>query len=199
VVLAIALTTIVILQIRMEFRLSKIRLPRRGDVLFALLALGIFASIGNVGAQVYRCMEDGEVVYSNQSSSARQKNCVRVNAPKPTRAQIYLDEPVKRVGRNSADGLKPSPIASPSAFPRVDASTQKYRDNDRAAILDEERRKETALLNDLKREFNNGTPERRADERDQQKYLERVEKLKQSILRAETNVKSLERELQSVK
>jgi hypothetical protein len=195
----IALILIVILQIRMKFRLLKIRLPRRGYALLALLTLGIFTSSANVYAQVYRCMEDGEVVYSNQSSSARQKNCVRVIAPKPPRAQIYSDEPVKRVGRTSVDNPKPSPIASPSAFPRVDASTQKYRDNDRAAILDEERRKETALLNELKREFNNGTPERRIDERDQAKYLERVEKLKQSILRAETNVKSLERELQSVK
>jgi hypothetical protein len=70
---------------------------------------------------------------------------VLAKAPKPPRTQISSEEPVKRPGRVSSNNPKPQPIPSPSAFPRIDASTQKYRDNDSAAILDEERRKEAAL------------------------------------------------------
>jgi hypothetical protein len=183
----------------MKFIKFKFWLPTPSYLFSALFVIGGVISTSSAFAQVYRCLEDGEVVYSSEASSAKQKNCVRVKTPKPPRAQTFSEEPVKRASRVSADSSKPPPIPSPSAFPRIDASTQKYRDNDRAAILDEERRKEAALLSDLKKEFNNGTPERKADERDQQKYLDRVNKLKQSILRTETNVKSLERELQSVR
>jgi hypothetical protein len=168
----------------------------RGGV---LLLIGCMSFYSNCFAQVYRCVEDGEIVFNSQASSARQKNCVRVRAPKPPLAQVPPEESLKKPGKIAADNSKPQAISSPSSFPKVDPSSQKYRDNDRAAILEEERRKEAAVLNDLKKEFNNGVPERRADERDQQKYLERVDKLKHSILRAETNVKSLDRELQSVK
>jgi Domain of unknown function (DUF4124) len=187
------------LQTRMKLRLFKIWLSIPSYVFIAFVALGSLASSASAFAQVFRCVEDGEIVYSNQPSSAKKKNCVRVKAPAPPRAQISSEEPVRRLGRVSSDNSKPPLTPSPSAFPRIDAGTQKYRDNDRAAILDEERRKEASLLSDLKKEFNNGAPERRTDERDQQKYLERVDKLKQNILRTETNVKSLERELQSVR
>lgn len=177
--------------------------PSNSSFSFALLHLALFVSLSSLceiaRAEVYRCNEDGEIVFSNSPASARQKNCVRVKAPAPVRSQLPRDESVRLSRPAPSENLRPTSSPSPNAFPKVDASTQKFRDNDRAAILDEERRKESSVVADLKREFNNGAPERRAEERDQQKYLERVEKLRQGISRAEANVKSLERELQSVK
>jgi Domain of unknown function (DUF4124) len=184
----------------MKFVSFKSRISLKALGISVLLLIGSNSLCSYSFAQVYRCVEDGEVVFSNLPSSARQKNCVRVRAPKPPSAQLPAEEPVRKSARGvSTDNVKPQVTSSPSSFPKVDATIQKYRDNDRAAILDEERRKEAAILSELKKEFNNGIPERRGDERDQQRYLERVEKLKQSILRAETNVRSLERELQSVR
>jgi Domain of unknown function (DUF4124) len=162
------------------------------------LLIFCFAFCSSAQAQVYRCIEEGEIVFSNESSNAKKKNCSRVNSPKPVRAPPTADE-APRMAKRSAESVNPVRSSSATGFPRVDASTQKYRDNDRAAILDEERRKEAILLESLRKEFNNGAPERRTDELEQKKYLDRIEKLKQSILRAETNVNSLERELRSVK
>jgi hypothetical protein len=54
-------------------------------------------------------------------------------------------------------------------------------------------------MTEQKKEFNGGEPERRGDERNYQKYLDRVEKLKEDIQRSENNLKSLDRELQGSK
>lgn len=92
--------------------------------------------------------------------------------------------------------------ASPTAaagvnrsFPRVDPAAQRDRDEDRQRLLSDELKREQERLAGLKREFNDGEPERRGDERNYQKYLDRVEALRQEIGRAETSVSSLEREL----
>lgn len=87
------------------------------------------------------------------------------------------------------------PEAAPANFPKVDAQTQKARDTDRRRILEEELRAEEKKLADLKKEFNEGQPERRGDERNYQKYLDRVEQLKGQIAQSENNIKSIKTEL----
>ena len=84
-------------------------------------------------------------------------------------------------------------------FPRVDPAAQRDRDGDRQRLLNDELKREQERLAELKREFNDGEPERRGDERNYQKYLDRVEMLRQQIGRAETSVSSLERELGSAR
>ena len=80
-------------------------------------------------------------------------------------------------------------------FPRVDPAAQRDRDGDRQRLLNDELKREQDRLAELKREFNGGEPERRGDERNYQKYLDRVETLRQEIGRSESSVSSLEREL----
>ncbi|WP_342114125.1 DUF4124 domain-containing protein [Pseudoduganella sp. OTU4001] len=92
-----------------------------------------------------------------------------------------------------------APAVAPSNFPRVDSAEQKARDADRRAILTDELNTENRKLADLRKEFNNGEPERRADERNAAKYQERVAGLKDSIARAEQNVEALKRELSNIK
>jgi len=97
-------------------------------------------------------------------------------------------------------GTAPStPAVAPANFPRVESSEQKARDADRRAILTDELNTENRKLADLRKEFNNGEPERRADERNAAKYQERVAGLKDSIARAEQNVEALKRELANIK
>jgi len=73
--------------------------------------------------------------------------------------------------------------------------TSSARDADARRILEAELRKEEEALAALQKEFNNGQPERRGDERNYQKYLDRVEEMKAAITRKEADVASLRREL----
>ena len=72
---------------------------------------------------------------------------------------------------------------------------QKARDTDARRILEAELRKEQAALDALKKEYNEGQPERRGDERNYQKYQDRVNEMKAALTRKEADVASLQREL----
>ena len=88
-----------------------------------------------------------------------------------------------------------SSAAAPSDGERISADKQKSMDTDARRILEAELRKEEEALTGLRQEYNNGQPERRGDEKNYQKYLDRVEQLKAEIARRESNVASLKREL----
>jgi hypothetical protein len=92
-----------------------------------------------------------------------------------------------------------TPATTPSDFPKVNDAQQKARDNDRREILNEELRTEKKKLAEMKKEFNNGEPERQGNERNYAKYQERVEQMKESISRAEKNIEALEREIANIK
>jgi SMC interacting uncharacterized protein involved in chromosome segregation len=92
----------------------------------------------------------------------------------------------------------PTPAASAAPRPgegKVDPAAQKARDSDARRILTEELRREEDKLIALQKDFNNGEPERRGDERNYQKYLDRVAEMKAQILRKEADVAALKREL----
>jgi len=88
--------------------------------------------------------------------------------------------------------------ADPS-FPRVDSQTQKRRDLDRMQILNDEIRAEESKLADLKKEYQNGEPERLGSERNYAKYQERVATMKDDIARTEKNIEALKREIGQLK
>jgi len=96
--------------------------------------------------------------------------------------------PQQTRGNNSGDG-----------FPRVDSIIQKRRDQDRMQILLEEVRNEEEKLTGLKKEYQNGEPERLGSERNYAKYLERVASLKEDVLRTEKNIEALKREIGNLK
>ncbi|HEX5357665.1 MAG TPA: hypothetical protein VFW93_15750 [Aquabacterium sp.] len=78
---------------------------------------------------------------------------------------------------------------------KVSPDDQKARDADRRKILEAELRKEEEALAGLQKEFNNGQPERKGDERNFQKYQDRVNEMKAAITRKEADVAALRREL----
>ncbi len=161
-------------------------------------------------AQIYRCQgADGVVEYSN-SPVANQpgRSCKAIEISPIT--TIPAPKLPARAGKSSgsssagdAAGTKPGAAAAKSAaadgFPHVDPATQKSRDSDRKRILEDEQRKEETKLAELRKEFNNGEPERQGNERNYQKYLDRVQRLKEDIARSESNLASIQRELASIR
>lgn len=148
-----------------------------------------------VEAQIYRCeTESGVPLYQNAPAPRCKPMQLPAitTVPAPSLPGSALPQPQ---GRSLPPGANPSSGVSPPSFPRVDAASQRARDSDRRSILEDELKREEARLNDLRLEFNNGSPERKGDERNYQKYLDRVQRLKDEISRKEGSVVSLKREL----
>jgi len=72
------------------------------------------------------------------------------------------------------------------------------RDAGRRRIREKELAKEQSRLDALKQEYNDGSPERLGDERNYQKYLDRVDRLKDEVAQAAQNVSSIRREIDSL-
>ena len=102
-------------------------------------------------------------------------------------------------GGAQAPSAAPRAQPSPEGFPRVDSSTQRARDNDRRRILEEEMRKEEAKLAEIRKEYNNGEPDRLGSERNYQRYLDRVQRLKDDIARSEANIATIKKELSAIR
>jgi len=130
------------------------------------------------GANAYKCVDaDGNTTYTNVGTV---KGCKKIEGEVNS---VSLAKPTVSVARTG----------------KVDTGAQRTRDTDRRRILEEELAAEEKRLADLKKEFNNGEPERQGDERNYQKYQERTEKLKADVARSEANVDSLRRELGGLK
>jgi hypothetical protein len=157
-------------------------LPRVG----LLLCLGGIVLPSAAQAQIYRCeSSDGTPLFQNSPG----KNCKAMDLPSLTTV------PAVRTPSSRATTAN----ATPSDFPRVDAAAQRSRDSDRKRILQDELAREKTRLEEIRKEYNGGEPERLGNERNYQKYLDRVERLKDDITRSESNVASLRRELEGVK
>ena len=99
-------------------------------------------------------------------------------------------------GRSSGwAASSPPSAASRPADSRVDPGEQRARDSDARRILEAELRREEDKLAQLKREYNNGEPERLGSERNYQRYLDRVAELKAGIARKEADIGAIRREL----
>ena len=169
----------------------------------SLLLVLLMATAG-VSAQIYRCTDtEGRKEYTDRQIRGRQ--CVLLDLPN---AAIPAPPPRESAPRPRPPGANPSvsPSASPSGsaaprtgFPRVDTSEQRARDADRRQILTDELNAEMQKLGELRREFNNGEPERRGDERNYAKYQERVASLRDAIARSEQNVAALQREIANIR
>ncbi|MGB6055586.1 MAG: DUF4124 domain-containing protein [Burkholderiaceae bacterium] len=156
---------------------------------FALLLTAV-AAAGHAHAQndVFLCVDqNGTKEYKNTGAT---KGCKKVELP-----PLTIAAPVKRPPVQAA-AARP---AVPSDFPTVDGATQKARDNDRRQILLDEMKREEQKLAELKKEYNDGEPERQGNERNYAKYQERVASMKSDIERSEKNVEALKRELGNLK
>jgi len=149
------------------------------SLLIPLLA-ALAAASSCAQERIYRCGNE----YTNTVPSAKASGCKLLEGGNVTVVQ----------------GTRPAasaPVRAPaSAAQRVDPGEQKSRDSDVRLILEAELKKAQERQLDLQKEFNNGEPLLRADEtRTSAKYLSRLAELKASMLRNESDIAGIRREL----
>ena len=146
--------------------------------------MGAVAATGQAQDAIYRCGNE----YTNTKPDARSnKGCKLVEGGNVT---VVQGSPVPK-----SSVPKTSASAGNNA-PRVDAAQQKARDSDMRLILQEELKKAQTRLEQLKKEYNNGEPEKLGPEaRNHQKYLDRVAELKANLARTESDIAGLRREI----
>lgn len=152
--------------------------------LAAVVVAGACAALSSAPAwaQVWRCDNDGVIEYSNSRPASGRKDCRKVDLP----ALTTIPAPPA-----PAQATKPRA----GTFPRVDANAQRARDEERRQILERELDKEQEHLAALEAEYKDGEPDRLGNERNYQKYLDRVERLKTDITRTQANIASIRREI----
>ena len=151
-----------------------------------LVALGVAWPAWSQGdKQVYRC-PGNPILYTDTLSAkeAKEKGCRTLEGAPIT----VIQSPKPRAGT-------PVPSVSRGEGSKVDANEQRARDTDSRRILESELKKEEDQLAALQKEYNSGEPERQGDEKNYQKYLDRVAELKAAIARKESDVAALRREL----
>ena len=138
---------------------------------------------------VYRC-PGPPVLYTDALSAeeARNRGCRTIEGAPIT----VIQAPKARTGPGGAANAASAPRPGEA---KVEPAAQRQRDSDARRILEAELRREEERLAALKREYNNGEPERRGDERNFAKYLERVEQMKADIGRSESDIAAIRREL----
>jgi hypothetical protein len=156
-----------------------------------VLAAGALAPAASWAQQantvVYRC-PGPPVLYTDTISAkeATEKGCKTIEGAPVTVIQ----------GNRPRQGTPVPPASGPRpADSKVDPAAQRARDGDARRILETELKKEEEQLAQMQKDFNAGEPERRGDERNYQKYLDRVAEMKAAIARKESDIAALRREL----
>ena len=149
----------------------------------AALSLGASAASFAQADVTYKCPNH---VYSNTigAKEAKEKGCT-----------VLDNAPVTVIQAQKPRGT-PVPSASGPASARVDPAEQRARDSDARRILEAELKREEDRLAQMKTEYNNGQPDRIGPEnKNFQKYLDRVADMKTAIARKEGDVAALKREI----
>ncbi len=153
------------------------------------LLLGAVAACSAAQAQgtVYRC-PGNPVLYTDAISAkeAVDRGCKSIEGTPITVVPSL---------RPKAQSGGVAPTAASTTGAKVDPNAQRNRDGERRTILEAELKKEEKALADLQKEYNGGEPERRGDERNYQKYVERTAELKANVARKEADIAALKREI----
>jgi hypothetical protein len=155
-----------------------------------VVAWTLAGAVAAQSAAVYRC-PGPPVLYTDSltPNEARERGCRLVEGTPITVIQM----PKARAAAPASAGSAARPADS-----KVDPSAQRQRDADARRILEDELKREEDKLQGLKAEYNNGEPERRGEERNYQRYLDRVSALKASITRTESDIAAIKRELAKI-
>jgi hypothetical protein len=154
------------------------------SLLVLALSAWPFLALAQGSKPVYRC-PGNPVLYTDAMTpqEAKEKGCRTLEG-----APINVIAAPKARAAAPASGPRP-------ADAKVDPADQRARDSDARRILETELRRDEAQLAQMLKEYNNGEPERLGDERNYQKYLDRVAQMKAAIARKESDVAALRREL----
>ena len=154
----------------------------------ALSAAAAAQTAAPAGSVVYRCPGN---VYTDAISAreAKDRDCRTLEGAPVTVIQGNRPRPASAAAPSSAGS------AARPADARVDPNDQRGRDRERRPILEDELRRAEAAVTELQRDYNKGEPERRGDERNYQKYIDRVAEMKAALARKESDVAAIKREI----
>ncbi len=147
----------------------------------AILGLLSLCCISSAQAEIYKYVDkDGHVTYSNVPiRGAKKINLDPLNTIPATRARPES--------------------ASPAGFPSVDSDTQRRRDDTRRKVLEDELAAERKLLDEAKKALAEQEAVRMGNERNYQKYLDRVQPYKDNVALHEKNIEALQKEISNLK
>jgi uncharacterized protein DUF4124 len=155
----------------------------RSIVVSLVLALLAAPTLGETCKYVDK---DGRTIYSNVPiKNARKIACFQ--PPAPVAAET------------------PPPTPAPAVKPpdntktRVDASTQRKRDDERRQILEEELAREQDALSEARRALAEQESIRSGDERNYQRVLDRLKPYQETVEMHEKNIVSIKREMANLK
>jgi len=158
------------------------------------VALVLACAAGAAGAAdgvdstvLYRCPGND---YKNTISA---KEAEKLGCRKVEGAPITVIQTTRPRGAGSA-----VPSSAAASGLRVDPVAQRARDTDARRILEGELKTEEGKLAAMEKEFNGGEPERRGDEKNFQKYLDRVTEMRSAIARKQIDIAALRREIQKL-
>lgn len=160
--------------------------------LIFLAAASVAAAVPALAQErVWRCGNE----YTNNATVAQQKGCKIMEGGNVT--VVQGTKPSGGGGGSaSSSGSGGSAARAPAGSPRVEGVDQRARDGEARSVLEAELRKAEARQTELKKEYNNGEPEKQGSEsKNYQKYLDRVADMKAQIARNESDIAGLQREI----
>ena len=166
-------------------------LSRGAALLLACVALPAPAADTPDSSVMYRCPGND---YKNTitAKEAERLGCKRIEGAPVT--IIQMTKPRAAATGPAASGSG----GSGGGGVRVDPVAQRARDSDARRILEGELRAEEEKLAAMQKDFNNGQPERQGDEKNFQKYLDRVNEMRAAIARKQTDIAALQREIRKL-
>jgi hypothetical protein len=128
---------------------------------------------------------EGHVTYSNVTEAP----------PKGTKKLRCFKEPAAQ----AQPPVTARPVQSQGGLPKVDQQTQKRRDDDRRRILEQELASEQRQLEAARKELAAQEATRQGDERNYQRFLDRVQPYRDRVSGHERNLEALRQELSNMK
>ena len=167
-----------------------IRISFPGTAALALaFALPVSAQPADGVGAMYRCPGND---YNNTISAAEAEKlrCKKVE----NAAVTVIQSPAN--GASAAAAPPPRPVAAiADPMSPADAAALRARATNARRSLEGRLKSEEGRLSALEKEFNGGEPERRIDEFDFQKYLDRVARMRTAINRKQIEIAELRREI----
>jgi len=163
------------------------------------------------------CLASAGVRAATLSEKARESGCVnKPVAVEGTTYKCYTESgafsyfnvptgdarPAEPVSRRvpPPPGVAPAPPPPQSGLPRVDAATQRSREDMRRKVLADELSAEERLLAEARAAYGNGAPGPLPEEKaDAEQYRQRIARLRQAVELHERNIDALKRELGTAK
>jgi hypothetical protein len=160
-----------------------------------LVALGVVLSpIASAHAVLCKYIDqNGHVTYSDAPVKGAQKSSCFEAPPVPT-------PPPPPAAKPATGGAPGAVVPAPAGgLPNVDPAIQRKRDDSRRKILEDELASEEKSLAGARKALSDGEGVRLGDEKNYQRYVDRIQGLKDRVSQHERNVNALRQELSNLR